>query len=210
MSREDRKTFLICHRCDTGTVHTLLCSAESDVKHFDADGYALHEPATYSLFRCDGCTRISVYLRSAFHSPTSDFGELEYPRDFNDLPSAPPAVRTAYRQAERVRTHSNVAYAVLARKVLETIALDRGVEERNLSRSLTVLAARGEVPPLLAEAAHHIRAFGNAAAHESDAEITELHAQMIEWFLATLVEYVYSAPAALRQFKAMLDLESGE
>ncbi|KLN57476.1 DUF4145 domain-containing protein [Variovorax paradoxus] len=210
MNETRRKKFLSCHRCDTATVHSLLCRADSDVERCDAEGYKSYEPATYSIFQCDGCTRISVYIWSAFHSPLSEFGEQDYPPGFLDIRGAPAAVSLAYQQAEHVKSRSKVAYAVLARKVLDAIVKDRCAEERNLSRALNVLATRGEIPSLLAEAANHIRLFGNAAAHEANMHITEIHVQMIDKFLAVLVDHLYTAPTALKEFKVLLDMDGDE
>jgi hypothetical protein len=200
----------MCRRCDVATVHTLLCATDSDFEHCDADGYRHSEPATYSVFRCNGCTRVSVYIWSAFHSPQSEFGEQDYPCDFVDFEGVPTAVRNVYQQAERVKPHSKVAYAVLARKVLEEIIKDRCLAERNLSSSLTILAERGEIPPLLAEAAKHIRLLGNMAAHEAEVSFNEIHVQMIEKLLAILIDHLYTAPSALQEFKILLDLNGKE
>lgn len=206
-----KQTFLlICRHCGNATAHTLLCSAESDFRYCDSEGFFSHEPATYSFFRCSGCTEITVYIWSNLHSPQSDFGEPIYPPHVEEEPGIPDVVRVAYREADRVKRHSNSAYAVLARKVLEVIATDRGVTEKNLARSLTVLAERGEIPPLLAEAATLIRLFGNAGAHSSQEKINGIHVQMIEKFLEALVQYLYIAPAALDEFKILLDIDAND
>lgn len=210
MSSALTQTFLVCGRCDIATVHTLLCTTDSDYEYFDADGYRAVEPATYNVFRCDGCTRISVYIQSAFHSPQSQFGKQDYPVDSVDVPGAPASVRGAYKQAAQVKSHSKVAYVVLARRVLDAIVKDRCPEERNLSLALRSLAAKGDIPPMLAEAAKHIRLLGNMAAHEADRNFNEIHVQMIEKFLDVLVEYLYITPRALQDFKALLDLEGDE
>ena len=61
--------------------------------------------------------------------------------------------------------------------------------------------------PMLAEAATLIRTFGNAGAHSPNSEINGLHVEMIEKFLEALIQYVYIAPATLREFKFVLDIE---
>lgn len=206
MPSKKRKTFLICNRCGTSTIHTLRCAIESDVEHYDIEGFRMYEPATYRTFQCDGCTQVSLYIWSALYSPGSEFGEPAYPMKEQELYGVPDAVQLAYRQAEKVRTHSTAAYAVLARRVIEAIARDRGIVEKNLSRAVTIMAARGEIPPLLAEAATLIRTFGNTAAHESGEAINWNHVQMIEKFLVVLIEYLYVGPATLRDFKFILDI----
>jgi Domain of unknown function (DUF4145) len=207
MPATTRRTFLVCTRCTQATIHSLLNFEESDFKSCSADGFVSHEPATYHFFRCDGCTQISVYIWSALHSPYSEFGELIYPRRFIDGITLPDSVKVAYVEAEKIRPHSVTAYAVLSRKVLEVIANERGINERNLSRALEVLAATNQIPPVLAEAATLIRVFGNVGAHSGGGELNGLHAEMIGQFLELIVQYVYEAPAALHNFKCLLGLD---
>lgn len=210
MSAAARRTFLICCRCGIATIHKLLRSEESDYRYFDAGGHYGHEPATYNLFKCDGCMQISMYIRSAFHSPESEFGERIYPEVVAQDSGIPANVALAYREAERIRQNSNGAYAVMARKVLELIAKEQGVRGRNLAKAISSLADRGVIPPFLAEAATLIRIFGNAGAHSSDNPINALHVSLIEKFLAVLVEYVYVAPAALHELKIALDIDQND
>ena len=210
MNSERRKSFLICRRCNNSTIHTLQCSSESDIEFHDAEGYRMHEIAKYNVFQCEGCTRVSMYIWSPFHSSYSEFGEQVYPPLLQEIEGVPRAVMLAYQQAEQIRLHSTAAYAVLARKVLEAIAKDWGINENNLSTALSTLAAKGKIPPTLAEAATLIRTFGNAAAHECGTTINWIHLEMIEKFLAVLIEYLYTAPAALREFKFFLDIENEE
>lgn len=170
----------------------------------------MHEPATYTTFRCDGCTQVSLYIWSALHSPDSEFGQQIFPYSLHNPQHLPAPVKAAYRQAQRVKSQSNVAYAVLARKVLEAIAIDRELRGHSLAKALPILLKRGELPPLLAEAAELIRTFGNAAAHEPVAVINGLHVELIEKFLALLVEYMYTAPSILQELKHHLDLETND
>ncbi|MFD1710509.1 DUF4145 domain-containing protein [Ottowia sp. GY511] len=204
MDSKPAKTFLECDRCRTATVHTLLHTVESDVEFCDADGYKGHEPATYRLLQCDGCSRVSVYVWSALHSPHSQFGEREYPGKVPELSEAPALVRKAFHQAERVRSVSNEAYAVKARAVLETIVRDRGVEQRNLAQGLAILADQEAIPPLLAKAATYIRLLGNAAAHSVEVSFTENHVRMIETFVAALINHLYIWPTAFQEFSDLL------
>lgn len=210
MSTPSRQTFLICDRCGVATVHTLLCSADSDFEYLDAEGHKGFEPATYSFFQCNGCTRVSLYIWSALHRPPSEFGEQDYPKAPSELGGVPATVRMAYEQAQEAKSHSKLAYAMLARRVLDVIAKDRCPEERNLSRALGVLARNAEIPPVLAEAAKHIRLFGNSATHEAEASFNEMHVRMIETFLAAMVDYLYTMPSTLHEFKMLLDLDGQE
>jgi hypothetical protein len=151
-----------------------------------------------------------MYIWSPFHSPYSEFGEQVYPPLLQEIEGVTRAVMLAYQQAEQIRLHSTAGYAVLARKVLEAITKDWGINENNLSTALSILAAKGKLPPILVEAATLIRTFGNAAAHESGTTINWIHVDMIEKFLAALIAYLYTDPAALREFKLILEIENEE
>lgn len=207
MAKKRRKSFLACPYCNNSTAHTLLCSEYSDFRHYDSEGFLIHEPATFNLFRCNGCIMISMYIWSALHNPYTEFGKLIYPDNGVKECGVPDAVETAYIEADRIKWHSNAGYAVLARKVLEIIVKDRGITARNLANALTVLADRGEIPPLLVEAANLIRIFGNTGAHSSIEKISGTHVQMIEMFLETLIKHIYITPSELKIFKIMLDVD---
>jgi Domain of unknown function (DUF4145) len=195
-----RQTFLVCDRSSAATAHTVLGSAESDVEYSDADGYRGADPATYTMFRCDGCTRVSLYILSSLHSPHSEFGECKYPQlpSFSGLPAE---VAQCYWQAQKLRPVSDSAYATAARRVLEAVVSDRRATGRNLDQGLRRLIEQEFFPPFLAEAINFIRIFGNEAAYETPRAGTALDAEMIERFLAATLDHVYWAPAALEQFK---------
>ena len=206
MTSGQKKTFLPCSRCNIATIQTALCAVDSDVEYMDADGHSGIEPATYTLFRCDGCTRISLYIHSAFNNPQSEFGEQAFPQTLNDIRGAPTTVQQAYFQAKHIKNTSQVAYAILARRVLDAIAQDKCPGERNLAQALQALAIRGEIPSFLADTMKHIRLFGNAAAHDAAFPISEIHVEMIDSFLEILINHLYVAPASLQEFKLLLGI----
>ncbi|MNY38052.1 hypothetical protein D3C86_1726510 [compost metagenome] len=98
----------------------------------------------------------------------------------------------------------------MARRVLETVAKDRGINRRNLADALAELVVREHVPPVLAEAMTLIRLFGNASAHNKSQEVNSLHTEMIARFLDALLEQIYVLPAEIGMFKLLMNIDSGD
>lgn len=206
-SRENK--FLTCDRCGGATIHSLLCVEESDVEYTDADGYSNVEPAVYRVFSCNGCRRISLYVWSHLHSPHTEVGEREYPT-VKLQSGLPPSVQSAYMEAKGVKNGSDAAYAIMVRRVLEIVTLDRGIRCRNLALSLSELIKREQLPPALAEAVTLMRTFGNTAAHNKDQAINRLHTDMMERLLDALLEHIYMIPADIAMFKLLVGINDDE
>ena len=177
-----RVTYLVCHRCNTYTTHSLLASAESDYKHCDGNDCFIYEAATYHFFQCEGCKVVSLNIASDFHKPYSQFGMRIYPLSPAEIRYIPSEIHWAYLEAERIKYHSYEAYSLLARKILELIAIDQGVKKGNLTRSMSILATQGKIPSMLVEAGTLIKFFGNSSAHTTE-RLNATHVQFIEKFL---------------------------
>src|SRR5207247_2111793 len=61
----------------------------------------------------------------------------------------PPTIDKAYKAARNVQRIDNNAFAVLLRRVLELVCLDRGATGDNLQQQLKSLARSNEIPDLL-------------------------------------------------------------
>jgi hypothetical protein len=209
MPEEHAHRFVVCDRCGTATIQSLLCLAESDIEYNDGDGCRNIEPATYRMFRCDGCMRISLYVWSNLHSPHTEIGERQYPRS-EPRYCLPPSVQAAYIEARNVKRQSASAYGIMVRRALEAVSRDRGINCRNLATSLAELIRREQIPPRLAEAITRMRTLGNAAAHNPGRPVNVLHVEMMERFLDALLEHIYLLPADVDFFKQMEDIDSDE
>lgn len=209
MDQEYSQTALSCFRCGTATRHELLCETGSQYEYTDVDGFRDSEPATYRVFRCCGCMQVSVYIWSALHNPYTDYGERCFPED--DLHEGlPQEVSAVYLEAKRVKYRSAAAYALMARRVLETVAKDRGITGRSLADALVELVKQEKIPPILAESLTLIRLFGNASAHDRGAEINSLHTEMADKFLGALLDHIYCFPGEIGMFKLMVGIDSGD
>lgn len=207
MDKIPKHVLLKCCRCNLSTAHALIGQSESDYEYIDAEGSKCFEPATYRNFQCNNCSQVSLYVWSAFNNPLSNFGEQVYPVSEVLMTGTPTLVNAAYMQALEVKPHSKVAYLVLARRVLDAIVNDQKLQGRNLADALSIWATKGGIPPLLVEATDIIRKLGNQAAHEVDNDFNELHVQLIEKSLTTLIEYIYIMPDSFHELKSLLNME---
>jgi len=170
----------------------------------------MSEPAYYTGFSCVSCTDLSIYLKSPFHNPTSEYGNLIFPERPEDYEGLPKAIAEAYWEAMRVKRVSRPAFALMGRRLLEEVARDQGCSATNLAAALGKLSESGRLPPLLAKASTMIRVFGNVAAHDSSMALNEHHVAMIDEFLRLIIEYVYVAPSSLHTFEHLLEIVDAE
>jgi len=93
----------------------------------------------------------------------------------------------------------------MVRRLLELIANLHGIEERNLSRSLIILAERTQMPPLLIEALSILRIGGNRGAHYSEAELDDISADMISELLFMIIDHLYINPSRVNAIKQFIN-----
>jgi len=200
-----RKTFLFCSRCGKASVHILLSSVSSDERRCSADGHVHHEPSTYFLFQCAGCIGISLYIWSALHQPESEFGECTYPLCESDNDAIPVKVALAYRDAEKVRFQSTNAYAVMVRRVLETIAEEQGIKTPNLFDAMSQLCSKSIMPSYVVEAIKWLRRLGNEGAHAGKTKLDGVDNEVIASSLSIVIQHFYIFPAQVQLFKYLLE-----
>ncbi|MDY7080400.1 MAG: DUF4145 domain-containing protein [Chloroflexota bacterium] len=116
----------------------------------------------------------------------------------------PPAIDSAYQAALKVRHVDANAFAVLLRRVIEGVCLDRGASGRDLNAKLDDLAKKGEIPAQLAEMAHQLRHFGNIGAHFGEEDLTSAESVLLDDLCGAVLEYVYVAPGLLEKLKSRL------
>jgi hypothetical protein len=130
--------------------------------------------------------------------------QLDYPDSGELHSSVPKKIQDLYSEAFRVRHSSPSAFAVLVRKAVEAICTDRGATKGTLAEKLRALAAQGHIPQKLAEVTDVLRLLGNIGAHPGEEQVQSWHVWTIEHFFRVIVEYIYIAPARLKQFSDSL------
>jgi hypothetical protein len=92
------------------------------------------------------------------------------------------------------------AGAVMARRTLEAITVDKGHKSGNLAARLKAMSESGILHPTLADWAKEVRLIGNAGAHYDPAESVEIEdAEQLRDFLRELLKFLYVLPAELEK-----------
>ena len=115
----------------------------------------------------------------------------------------PEAIKVIYQKASRV-SHEPDSFAVQIRRALEAICKDQGQPGKNLGDDLARLSKAGVFPPLVAEISQEIRVIGNAGAHVKSEAVEADQVLAIDGFFHTVIEYVYDAPALLKEYRERL------
>ena len=101
------------------------------------------------------------------------------------------AVRAVHAECPR-------ASAVMARRTLEAITVDKGETTGVLAERLKKLAASGVLLPTLADWAKEVRLVGNTGAHFDPIDsVTKKDAEQLIAFVRELLRYLYELPAEL-------------
>ncbi len=117
----------------------------------------------------------------------------------------PPEVERAYKAAQEVKRIDVNAFGVLLGRVLDKVCEDRGATGDSLAKRLQDLAARGEVPEHLVDMAHQLRQLRNVGAHANLGELTAGDVPILDGLIRAVLEYVYSAPAFVRQVEQRIE-----
>lgn len=116
---------------------------------------------------------------------------------------APDGVRRHFDEAQRcmsVRAYTGAA--VLARKVLEGIAIDLGATAYQLGKKLTELENARAIDGRLVDWARALQIVGNDAAHNMNDVVSREDATDALSFAEALADYVYTFHARYNRFEA--------
>lgn len=92
------------------------------------------------------------------------------------------------------------ASAVMARRTLEAITVDKGESKGTLAERLAQLGKAGILHPSLAEWAKEVRLIGNLGAHYDPINsISEEDAIQLIGFVKELIKFLYELPAELER-----------
>ncbi|MCL4215393.1 MAG: DUF4145 domain-containing protein [Candidatus Hydrogenedentes bacterium] len=90
------------------------------------------------------------------------------------------------------------ASAVIARRTLEAIAVDKGETAGTLADRLANLASKGILLPTLADWSKQVRLVGNVGAHFDPIDsVSKKDAEVLVSFVRQLLRYLYELPAEL-------------
>lgn len=163
----------------------------------------------YALSECPGCEHPFVTRHVWYYvggAPGQAFGiddqSVIYPNLAQLDEGVPSDVAAAFTEtAKTVVSGSPVAIAMMCRRTLETICLNLGATEWNLSEKLRELKAANKLDPRLIEWAEAVvKELGDDAAHIR-ADITPEDARDAVEFTRALIHNVYVLQVALEKFK---------
>lgn len=115
--------------------------------------------------------------------------------------SVPEPIAGAYHEAAlSLSANCPRAAAVMARRTLEAIAIDKGEGTGSLAQRLSNMSTRGLLHPMLEEWTKEVRLIGNAGAHFdpiNDVSLDDAR-QLIE-FIRELTKFIYVFPFELNE-----------
>jgi hypothetical protein len=151
----------------------------------------------YSVLKCPACGKINI-VSYGWHDGMESDDEISYdflyPQNSNYPIGLPEDILTAYKAAEKVKSIDVNAYAILMRRLLELVCLDRDASSGTLASMLKELADKNEIPKKLVKVASGLKDFGNIGAHAGSGELTEKEIPIVNALCSAILEYVYSAP----------------
>lgn len=155
----------------------------------------------WELAICPACSNLTL-RRIKWHEyfePEELKMEILYPSAIKPLTGLPPKINEAYQAALRVRHIDSNAFAVLLRRLIDLVCLDRGANGKSLYERLAFLAEKGEIPGRLAEMTHQLRQLGNIGAHADLGDLTPAEVPILDDICRAVLEYLYTAPRLIDQ-----------
>lgn len=163
----------------------------------------------FDTLQCGNCAGYVMVLWSAtegYGSRRHDYRVLPWPLRFERFPEHwPEPVGRYWLQAKRNLGDENWdAAALMARSALQVALRDNDAKGKTLKQEIDDLAERGILPPIMKEWSDHVRELGNISAHPQPGQAaTPLEdAKDIVRFLDFLLEYLYSLPHRINQYRA--------
>jgi hypothetical protein len=113
--------------------------------------------------------------------------------------SIPTEIAEAFAEAVKaIHAKCPRAAAVMARRTLEAITVDKGETKGTLSDRLKELGNKGILYPTLSDWAKEVRLIGNSGAHfDPITKVSIQDAQQLISFIRELLKYLYELPADL-------------
>ena len=188
-----------CRHCGNISKMEIIGNVSEDQSTYDPDYGCLSAcSTTYSVLKCPACEKVNIVTYFS-HEDMESEEEISYEFLFPQNPSyplgLPEKILNAYKEAEKAKTTGVNAYAVLMRKLLEMVCLDKGASsKKTLFEMLKELADKNEIPKKLVDVANGLRDFGNIGAHAGSGELTEREIPIVSALGSAILEYLYSAP----------------
>jgi hypothetical protein len=205
---------VFCPHCGNETTHEILKQVNASAKMYSVfkpdDWYEID--ITYYLTRCKTCGDISLFGDSELDERQGKLSEASifYPKQNYFGSEVPETILKTYKEALRIKNISPTAFAVMIRRSLEFLCMDKKAKGRTLSTQLKDISKSGVIPQTLIDMGDTLRFLGNQGAHATNYDIGFHEVESIDDFFAAMIEYVYVAPAKLERLKETIREKSNK
>jgi hypothetical protein len=203
-----------CPHCGNETTHEILKQANASEKMYSTfkpdDWFEID--ITFYLTRCKTCRNISLFADSEVDERQGRLSEASifYPKQNYFGNEVPETILKTYKEAKRIKNISPTAFAVMIRKGLEFLCIDKKAKGKTLSTQFKDLSKNGIIPKTLIEMGDTLRFLGNQGAHATNYDIGYPEVESIDDFFTAMIEYVYVAPAKLDRLRETIREKSNQ
>lgn len=193
---------LYCMHCGNQGIHSIINSVIENEK-------IEIEPENYNdidfeivFVRCENCKRHSLF---SFLNGDSDESYSLYPKEKQIEDTIPSAIKKAYEESLRIKQISPIAFTIMIRRTLDFICKLEGAKGFALSDKIKYLGEENIIPKQLSDMAETIRLLGNKYTHEDIEETSNSEVDVIEYFLKTIIDYLYVIPNKMDVLKKKIE-----
>lgn len=198
--RKNISTVVTCGHCYNISGMEILGSVNDLTIENQPENYHYIEYGTiYDILKCPACKKNNIlsYEWASYMEDQEDFEptySLVYPSADNIPAGLPENIEKAYIAAEQIKNIDPNSYAVLSRRLLEMVCLNRNATGKSLYDKLKDLSAKGEIPEKLVGVTMGLKNFGNIGAHAGLGELSAKEIPIVNALTLAVLEYIYSAP----------------
>lgn len=187
---------LNCRYCGNTTLMKQVgeCKSEWD----EEQGY--YGYFHYYMMKCPVCGRVTLFQKY-WSSAGEDEEEILYPTTSVNYTEVPASIKNAFDSAVQTKGIDQAICVLSLRRVLEMICKDRNAKSGDLSFQIDDLISKKVLPEMLRDVLYVIRKYGNEAAHGDSASFSLYDVEQLIDYVATVINYLYSLPARVKQQK---------
>jgi hypothetical protein len=190
---------ITCGHCNNISKMEIIGSIGDLIDEVDPEnGHVMGQHGTYyDVLKCPACDKPNIVCYGWYDGIESEDEvnyEFLYPLDKSIPLGLPSNILSTYMAAEKVKTIDVNAYAILMRRILELICIDRKATRNTLALMLKDLADKNEIPDKLVKVANGLKNFGNIGAHAGIGELSKKEIPIVHALTKAILEYIYSAP----------------
>jgi hypothetical protein len=218
----------VCWLCEANTGHSIVGSPTFiDTRHAKSMPVVPPNDTTEivcAAFACAVCKGMSVGLTTApsgvrqnvkshvADKPGDQFAWQPHAGKSRSYPDVPEHIADAAREAFECHSSGHYRAAILlARSVIEATAKASDVKTGNLQSKIDALAKKGLIRPLIKDAAHGVRVFGNEMAHGDFVQpvLAEESKQVIQ-LMGEILNEVFQQPARVEEMKQAVESRTAQ